>query len=229
MGEERWKTAPTWPPPSTRTSYFLAPDNRLLPKGSVAIAGSDRYQVDPTAGTGNQSRWDTLVGKSLTDPYPDRMTQDLKLLSYTSLPLNQNVEVTGHPILTLYLSSTTDDATVFAYLEDIDPHGRVRYVTEGELRALHRKLSNNHPESLNGLPSRTFKRKDALPLKPGEVAKLVFDFLPTSYLFKRGHRVRLALAGTDKDHFASISDQSRTLIIFHSRHQASHLELPVIP
>ena len=229
MGEERWKTAPTWPPQSTPTSYFLAPDNRLLQKGPVANAGSDRYQVDPTAGTGNQSRWDTLVGKSLTDPYPDRMTQDLKLLSYTSHPLKQNIEVTGHPILTLFLSSTTADATVFAYLEDVDTQGHVAYVTEGELRALHRKLSDSQVEHLNGLPYRTFKRRDALPLQPGEIAKLVFDFLPTSYQFKKGHRIRLALAGTDKDHFAPISDQSRTFTIFQNRHQASRLELPVIP
>ena len=203
MGEERWKTAPTWPPPATLTSYFLGPDNRLLQKGPVAMAGSDRYQVDPSAGTGNQSRWDTLVGKSLTDPYPDRMTQDLKLLSYTSHPLTKDVEVTGHPILTLFLSSTTSDATVFAYLEDVDTQGRVAYVTEGELRALHRKLSDTEVEHLNGLPHRTYKRRDALPLKPGEIAKMVFDFLPTSYQFKKGHRIRLALAGTDKDHFAS--------------------------
>jgi putative CocE/NonD family hydrolase len=229
MGEERWKTAPTWPPQSTQTSYYLAPDNRLLQKGPVAIAGSDRYQVDPTAGTGNQSRWDTLVGKSLTDPYPDRITQDLKLLSYTSPPLKQDVEVTGHPILTLFLSSTTADATVFAYLEDVDTQGHIAYVTEGELRALHRKLSDTHVEHVNGLPYRTFKRRDALPLKPGEVAELVFDFLPTSYQFKKGHRIRLALAGADKDHFAFISDQSRTLTIFHTPHQTSHLDLPVVP
>ena len=109
----------------------------------------------------------------------------MKLMSYTSQPLKQDLEVTGHPILTLFLSSTTDEATVFAYLEDIDPKGHIAYVTEGELRALHRKLSERHVEQVNGIPYRTFKRRDALPLKPGEVAKLVFDFLPTSYQFKK--------------------------------------------
>jgi putative CocE/NonD family hydrolase len=229
MGEERWKTAPTWPPQATPTSYYLAPDNRLLQKGPPANADSDQYQVDPTAGTGNQSRWNTLVGKPLTDPYPDRKTQGLKLLSYTSQPLKQDLEVTGHPILTLFLSSTTADTTVFAYLEDVDTQGHIVYVTEGELRALHRKLSERNMEHVNGLPHRTFKRRDALPLKPGEVAKLVFDFFPTSYQFKKGHRIRLALAGTDKDHFAVIPDQSRTLSIFYTANQASHLELPVVP
>jgi len=229
MGEERWKTAVTWPPQSIPTPYYLRPNNSLHQQAPVTTTGSDQFTVDPTVGTGNQSRWDTLVGKSLTDPYPDRATQDLKLLSYTSPPLKQDLEVTGHPILTLFLSSATNDATIFAYLEDVDTQGQVSYVTEGELRALHRKLSDSHLKRLNGLPYRTFKRSDAFPLNPGEVAKLVFDFLPTSYQFKKGHRVRLALAGTDKDHFASLSDQSRTLTVFRNRLHDSHLDLPVVP
>ena len=229
MGEEHWKTTNTWPPTATPTPYFLAPHSGLLRKSPVATASSDHYQVDFTAGTGNQSRWDTLIGKSLTDPYPDRKTQDLKLLVYTSHPLKHDIEVTGHPILRVFLSSNTADATIFAYLEDVDTEGHVAYVTEGELRALHRKFSGPHVAYLNGVPYRTFKRQDALPLNPGEVVKLVFDFLPTSYQFKQGHRIRLALGGADTDHFALISDQSRTLTIFHSRDQASHLELPVVP
>ena len=207
MGEERWKKAVTWPPQSTPTSYYLAVENRLHQQAPVANIGSEEYTVDPTVGTGHQTRWDTLVGKSLTDPYPDRTTQDRKLLSYTSSPLKHDIEVTGHPILTLFLSSTTNDATIFAYLEDVDSQGQVSYVTEGELRALHRKLSVSNSDRLDGLPYRTFKRRDAFPLKPGEVAMLVFDFLPTSYQFKTGHRIRLALAGADKDHFASLSDR----------------------
>lgn len=229
MGEEQWKTADSWPPQSMKTSYYLAPNNRLLRKNSFPLSGSDQYRVDPTAGTGNQSRWDTLVGKSLTHPYPDRGKQDLKLLCYTSPPLEENLEVTGHPILTLFLQSTTTDAAVFAYLEDVDPNGGVAYVTEGELRALHRKLSDPGVEQINGLPYRTFKRTDALPLKPREVAKLVFDFLPTSYEFQKGHRIRLALAGNDKDHFAPLPAQSRTLTFLHSDDQPSHIQLPVVP
>lgn len=229
MGEERWKTADTWPPRAARTLYYLGHHNRLLHKSPVLPQGADHYQVDATAGTGHQSRWDTLIGKSLTNPYPDRATEDLKLLTYTSAPLGHDIEVTGHPVLTLFLSSTAADATVFAYLEDINEQGAVAYVTEGELRALHRKLSDSHSKRLDGLPYRTFKRRDALLLKREEVAKLVFDFLPTSYQFKQGHRIRLALAGADKDHFATLSEISPTLTIFRTRQYPSHLDLPIVP
>ena len=229
MGKEQWKTTATWPPLAAKHSYYLGSHHDLMPHPPEVNEGDDQYEVDSAAGTGHQSRWDTLIGKPLTNPYPDRTTQDDKLLCYTSPPLEQDLEVTGHPILTLFLSSTTTDAAVFAYLEDVDGQGNVTYITEGELRTLHRQLRDSRTEPLPSLPHRTFKRRDALPLQQGKVAQLVFDFLPTSYQFKQGHRIRLALAGVDKDHFARVSESKPTFTIFHSRLYASHLDLPVIP
>ena len=228
MGEEQWKSTATWPPLATRHSYYLGSQHDLTQNSPEVNTGSDQYEVDTAAGTGHQSRWDTLVGKPLANPYPDRTIQDDKLLWYTSPSLEQDIEVTGHPMLTLFLSSTTTDAAVFAYLEDVDGQGNVTYVTEGELRTLHRQLRDSLTEPLPALPHRTFKRRDALPLQKGEVAKLVFDFLPTSYQFKQGHRIRLALAGADKDHFAMVSKSRPTFTIFHTRLYSSHLDLPVV-
>ena len=170
-----------------------------------------------------------MIGKPLTHPYSDLNTEEAKLLRYISPPLEQDLEVTGHPILTLFLSSTTPDATVFAYLEDVDDRGNVIYVTEGQLRTLHRKLSQSPNEQLQFLPYRTYKREDALPLQPEKVARLVFDFLPTSYQFHKGHRIRLSLAGADKDHFAPLPGPVPTLTIFYSHLHPSHLHLPAVP
>ena len=66
--------------------------------------------------------------------YPDRSQQDARLLTYTSAALDRAIEVTGHPVVSLFISSTADDGTVFVYLEDVDSRGRVAYVTEGQLR-----------------------------------------------------------------------------------------------
>ena len=229
MGEERWKTTATWPPPATRNSYYLGSHHSLIPTSPEVSQGDDQYEVDTGAGTGVQSRWDTLVGKPLTDPYPDRTSQDERLLCYTSAPLEQDLEVTGHPIATLFLRSTTTDAAIFVYLEDVDGEGNVTYVTEGMLRTLHRQLRDSTTEPLSSLPHRTFKRQDALPLQNDEVARLVFDLLPTSYQFKQGHRIRLALAGADKDHFARVPVSKPTFTLFHTQPYPSHLDLPVIP
>jgi len=65
-------------------------------------------------------------------------------------------------------------------------------------------------------------------LIPGEVAELRFDLLPTSYSFKMGHSIRLAIAGADQDHFASFPGAPPTVSIQRSVPYPSCVELPVI-
>ena len=228
MGEEKWKASEAWPPEARRISFYLESDHRLKTTHPNQDTATDQYVVTTSVGTGHQSRWDSLIGKSLPTPYADRPHEINQLLSYTSTPLEQDMEVTGHPIISIYLSSTTTDATVFAYLEDIDETGEVAYVTEGMLRALHRKVINPPKYFPKGIPYRTFTRQNKSPLIPGEVAILSFDLLPTSYQFKKGHRIRLAIAGTDKDHFATLPDKNPTFTIYRSKQYPSHLNLPVI-
>ncbi len=220
-GDERWKVADAWPPPSTPRSYYFAGAGTLDETAPVSPDAADAHRVDPTAGSGHDTRWDTLTGRALTPPYPDRAARDAKLLTYTGPPLAEATEVTGHPVVTLWVDSTATDGAFFAYLEDVDPGGGVTYVTEGMLRALHRK----------GDPStRTFLRRDAQPLVPGEPAELVFELLPTSYVFAPGHAIRLALAGADHDHFAQIpADGAPLLHVHRSRDMASRIDLPVVP
>ncbi len=226
MGAERWNTTRHWPPPSSPTPFFLRTNNNLSVSPPQKESPPDTYHADPTAGTGPHSRWNTLVGISLKDPYPDRQEQDEKLMLYTSDALPEDLEVTGHPVATVYLSANAKDTTVFVYLEDVTPEGQVHYVTEGELRALHRKLQ---PESSTPpLPLRTFRKKDQAPLIPGEVVPLTLDLLPVSYQFKKGHRLRVALAGADKDHFQLLDAPPPTWQIWHTPNHPSHITLPVI-
>jgi len=116
------------------------------------------------------------------------------------------------------------DGRLFAYLEDVAPDGRVAYVTEGQLRALHRRLSRDRAPL--GVPARSFRREDAQPLPAGEIGEIVFDLLPISWRFERGHRVRLALAGADADHF--VASRPSTLRVHRSRRHPSYLELPMV-
>ena len=138
------------------------------------------------------------------------------------------MEVTGHPLVTLHVSSTAKDGNFFVYLEDVAPRGRVEYVTEGMLRALHRKLSDDPPPYRTPVPYRTFLRVDASALVPGEVAELVFALYPTSYLFKKGHSIRVTVAGADKDHFENNPDAPPTVRIHRSARFPSHIDLPVM-
>ncbi|MCA9773875.1 MAG: CocE/NonD family hydrolase, partial [Myxococcales bacterium] len=230
LGEESWKAADTWPPPGTETrTLFLAPGDVLAPEPPKETDGADAYEIDFKAGTGDRARWNCLIFVLGPVGYFDRAERDRRLLTYTSAPLDRDWEVTGHPIVTLHVSADAPDAAVFAYLEDVDPRGRVHYVTEGMLRALHRRESNPPSGSALPIPHRTFARGDAAPLVPGEPAELRFDLLPISYRFFRGHRIRVALAGADADHFAPVPDGARVLTIHRSAALPSSIELPVMP
>ncbi len=229
MGAERWNTSTQWPPPSSPTPLYFQTNNKLSSELSQTTSAPDQYHVDPTAGTGPHSRWNTLIGISLKDPYPDRQEQDKKLMVYTSDPLPEDLEVTGHPVATIYLSANAADTTLFVYLEEVTPEGQVHYVTEGELRALHRKWQSAETTtgSMLSIPHRTYRRADAAPLIPGEVTPLTLDLLPVSYQFKKGHRIRVALAGADQDHFQLLDDPAPTWQIWHTPDQPSRIELPV--
>jgi hypothetical protein len=200
MGEEKWKTADQWPPLSKPLALYLQPNGTLDEARPSPDGAEATYTVDLTAGTGRQSRWHTLMNLTLADPYPTRAVRDEKLLVYNSHPLEEDTEVTGHAMLDLFVASTNPDGSFFGYLEDVDPEGRVRYVTEGMLRAIHRQVrQQDRPVPL--VP-RSYRHEDARPMVPGEIVRLQIELLPTSYLFRKHHRIRIALAGADADHFA---------------------------
>ncbi len=227
MVEDRWKASAEWPPPAERLVLHLAGAGRLARERPTAEEAADPYRVDFEAGSGRLTRWDALMGDLAVDL--DRSERDARLLTYTSDPLPAALEVTGHPVVSLYVASTATDGVFIAYLEDVAPDGRVTLVTEGLLRALHRRLE---PASgpLGGIvPLHGFRRADAWPLVLGEVAELRFDLLPTSYRFRAGHAVRLALAGADRDHFARIpEDTTPTWQVQRSGRHPSQLVLPVV-
>jgi len=228
VGEEKWKETDRWPVAgTTMTSWYFNENNSLSPKQPSANSGEDRYTINFDATTGTKNRWHTQVGGDVI--YPDRAEEDKKLLTYTSAPLEADLEITGHPLVSLFFTSTHTDGAFFAYLEDIDENGKVTYLTEGELRAIHRRVSNEQSPTKLPIPYHTFLKKDALPLKPGEVAELRFALQPISVLVKKGHRLRVAIAGHDKDTFIRIPAEGTPAIAMQRNSRAlSRIELPIV-
>jgi len=229
MGEEGWKRTGVWPLPETRmTSWYFREDGRLSTDAPTAT-GADPYRVDYSHTTGTRNRWATNNGAGDV-VYPDRTGMDARLLTYTTAPLDRDLEVTGHPVVTLYMSSTHEDGAVFVYLEDVTPDGRVLYMGEGQLRLIHRKVSREEPPFVMAGPYHSYKEADALPMVPGEVAEITFALHPTSVLFRTGHRIRVAIAGADADTFARIPAQGTPEWTVERRPEgASRIDLPVIP
>jgi uncharacterized protein len=228
MGEERWKTTHVWPPAGTAPArWFMSAAGALSQSAPRDAKASDAYTVNFDASTGERNRWRTQLGGPVQ--YPDRAEEDKRLLTYTTPPLAEDTEVTGYPVVTLYATTNATDGALFVYLEDIDESGRVTYVTEGTLRLNQRKISNEQPPYKQFVPYHSFKKKDAARVVPGELMELKFGLLPTSMLFRKGHRIRVAVAGHDKSVFARTPSEGTPAVgIERDKSHASFIELPVV-
>jgi putative CocE/NonD family hydrolase len=228
MAEERWHAADTWPPPQSRGSTtYLAADGALDSSNS-GEPETDEYTGDYGCGTGNDTRYERLRAAVVHRYYGDWHRRDARMLCYTSEPLSEDTEMSGHPVLNLRVSVSERDAAFFSYLEDVTPEGECRYVTEGVLRALHRKVSEA-PAALRCVgPYHSFARGDTALLSPGEPTEIAFSLFPTSWLFRRGHRIRLAIALADRDHYVRVPGGRLPVITVHrGGSTGSTMELPL--
>ena len=227
LGEEEFRVTETWPPVGqSRLRYFMGAKNSLSTSAPDSPEGKDEYQVDYAVSTGSNNRWTTQMGKPILN-LDQRNTTDSLMLVYTSDPLSKDLQITGTPSVTLHLSTTHQEGAVFVYLEDVDPRGRSRYITEGGLLLEHRKLSENPHSEL--VPYHSFKQADAAPMPVNEIEKITFKLWPTSVQIKKGHAIRIAIAGTDKDTFDRVPEEGDPIYsVYRSATHVSFVDLPVI-
>jgi putative CocE/NonD family hydrolase len=181
--------------------------------------------VDYTTTTGKKSRW---VAVDEVHHYPDMRSNDKKALTYTTSPLEADTEITGHPVVHLWLTTDGPDLDAFIYLEEVNRSGKSTYITEGTLRASHRKLSQA-PFNHLGLPFHSHYKSDLMPIPAGEPIELVFSLLPTSYRFRKGNSIRITVAFADADNFETpVIDPAPRLRLLRDRDHPSFIQLPVV-
>jgi predicted acyl esterase len=124
-------------------------------------------------------------------------------LTFLSQPLSEETEITGPLAANLRISSSTEDADMFAvfrvftadlreitFLGAIDPHTPV---AQGWLRASHRKLD----EKLSTLYRPYHSHDEVQPLVPGKPVDLAIELWPTSIVVPKGFRIGLSVRGKD--------------------------------
>lgn len=222
-GANVWRDSASWPPRETRDTVLYFQAHGALTSRRPPLFGVDDYAADGAAQSGPGNRWRTTTGPYPVF-YPDRADDDETLLTYETPPLDQALEVTGDPRLQLYLSTSARDADIFVYLEEVTARGEVNYVTEGVLRASHRRAGQTPFEPTALQP--THLRADAAPIEPGETVALDIALLPLSHQFAQGSRIRIALAPADRSHFREAPERGVEWRVFRSRTRPSHLVLP---
>jgi putative CocE/NonD family hydrolase len=221
-----WRTSQSWPlRPARAVKAYLAGPSQLAPNDNwlqeqAPAPGRRSFQVDYQAVCGKQSV--TALGPTCP--------QDDKGLTYTSAVLKDDVEMTGIPLADLWVSSTTSDGPLFAYLEDVAPDGAITMVSEGRLKASMRALAKPPYKLPAGMPWHSFNGADAVALKPGVPAQMVFDLMPVSYIFKAGHRYRMTLTGADpREKLRQQLETPPSWTIYFDAAHPSHLVLPIVP
>ena len=247
-GEQEWPLLRQVP-----TDYYFNPEHRLAKE--KASAGADQYVADFSQdsryGKKQGNRWLGAMGKA-PDALPMRTQLDKKCLTYTTAPMEKDMEVTGHPLVHFWAKSTADDGDFYVYLEDVDEKGEALLVTEGVLRAGFARLVSNDREIWSGrygvdvlpeLPWHGFEKADYVPniFAGSKAVELTLDLKPTAWVFRSGHQIRVSIAAADwptfRLHERLAPDNNPknpanivpTITILRDAEHPSGIKLPVIP
>jgi uncharacterized protein len=233
---QAWQSADCWPLKDQETmNYYFGPayggekrsvnDGALGPLSPTTTSASDAYQVDYTPTTGNSPLWSS---PAMPHKYPNMKSHDAKGLTYTTPPLERAIKLAGHPIAHIWLSADAPDLDVFVYLEQVDNKGNSTYITEGQLRASHRAVSEA-PFDDFGLPWRNHFQSELQPIHAGEPLELVFDLRPTAWQFPAGSRIRITVAFADAGNFDTpVLTPAPTVQILRDAGHASFVEMPIV-
>lgn len=215
MGRNTWTSFPDWPPPGYHPQrWFLQPGNALSPQSTAASSPPDRYRYDPADPT------PSIGGSSLSQNSGPRDNRGVEgradVLVYTSPVLDHDMEVIGPVRAELFVQSSREHTDFFVRLCDVDPKGRSINISDGLLR-----------------------------LRPGELRagddgiwKVCVELWATAHCFRRGHRLRVQVAGGSHPRYARNTGSGEplatatTLIaadhtVYHDAAHPSAIMLPV--
>lgn len=229
----------SWPPPGTRRVHFYLGKG---PTGSVRSINDGSLNASAAAGVGSTSysypRPNWVLGVVPVGPQgPDPASGTL---TFTSDPLEKDIEIGGNGKLTVYASTTRTDmdflvkvSEQFAQTDEERAKGvQPRYfiATKGWLRASH---SDRDPaRSTDDVPF--YSHQKAHPLTPGKVYKIEIPLLAIAYRFRKGNRIRVEICEGDSPvtdnlffHFYR-PDKIGADTIYHDAEHPSELALPVL-
>jgi len=240
-GANVWRDEAEWPlKRATYMPYYL----RKGPSGSVTSLNDGGLSPEPPAadeaGTSySYPDWQWISGVVANGPdgRPDPVR---RVLTFTSAPLDADIEVTGPIVLKLYAASDQIDTRFIVKLADQHPQDAAARakgmqpasvnVSKGWLKASHRDKDAARSTDIRPF----YKHTNPQPLVPGEIYEFDIEVLPLSYVFRKGHRIRLEIANGDSPVTDAVFTHPYhpTLIgidtIHHDAAHASRILLPVI-
>ncbi|MGH3190694.1 MAG: CocE/NonD family hydrolase [Streptosporangiaceae bacterium] len=185
----RWRTETALPPERTVCQvWHCGPDRNLVP--DPPPDGSVELRYVPSAGVEAGHWWGELT--------PDQRGADAFSLVFDTPPLAREMEILGFPLVELYGSADAEPLHWFGRLCDVAPDGTVTLVTGGG------RAGRPDPQRDRGsLPGSAISPAPPAPparsappagSAPGARSALPLELHVSSWVFPRGHRIRLCLS-----------------------------------
>lgn len=252
-----WKTAERWPPGEAqrqtlhlhvgRSGSVDSINDGRLSFAAPNVSGADSYAINYDISLGNYvDRNSGLVSPVRAETCPRKIAvpdqcyahsgyadmsarYDAKALTYTSEPLDEDIVITGHPAVRLWVSSDLADFDVYATLEEVWEDETSRLVSDNAIRASHRKQTTAPYDNL-GLPWQSNLEGDALEVPKNEPVEIALELKPVANRFDKGNRIRLTIAAADAHANPPPELQLPGKVAIHRgpRYESS-LVIPVIP
>jgi putative CocE/NonD family hydrolase len=235
MGANIWRDEHEWPLARAKaTRYYLHSDgsaNTLNGDGLLSPLEPqeerpDHYDYDPANPVITRGGALLLTPEYPAGPFDQRPTEGrADVLTYTTPPLEQDIEVTGPILVHLWAVSSVPDTDFVARLVDVYPDGYAQNLTDGIIRARYRHFAHGESPSL---------------IEPGRAYEYEIDLWATSNVFKKGHAIRLDVTSsnfprwdrnpnTGHDFGADAELVVAHQTILHDAEHPSHVVLPIVP
>ncbi|MEU3216327.1 CocE/NonD family hydrolase [Streptomyces sp. NPDC006971] len=193
-GDDTWRDLDDWPPAATATSWYPGPDGQLTPQAPTGSAPLTTFRYDPADPT------PSLGGPLLSRTAGPRDNRALEarddVLTLTTPPLTEPVDVLGPVSALLSVSTDTGHADVFTRLCDVDPQGRSVNVCDGlgRLRTAEETSSTAEEASTTAEEASSTTGQAARPTGQAP-SRTIVSMSSTAHRFRVGHRIRWQISG----------------------------------
>ena len=179
-GADQWRDLPDWPPAHQPTSWHLHPQGRLASTPAPAGSFPESYHYDPANPTPAVGGAVENVSGAAGPKDNRRLERRSDVRSYTSDPLDADLELIGPVTATITLRATQPDVDVFVRLCHVDPKGRSTNICDG------------------------IRRLRPLDPPPNELGlrTVTVDLIGIAHLFRVGHRLRVQISSGAHPRFA---------------------------
>ena len=202
-----WREEPAFPAPGAHDIVFhLAPGGELA-HTAPGQAGEVAFDYRATLGTATLG-WGGCPWLGKPD---DQRADEAHAVVFTSPPLAHDLHVLGNPSIEVTVASTAPVAHLVAKLAEVGPGGASLLLASGVLNLTHRD-SHETPEAL----------------VPGERYTVTLQLDALGHVIGAGHRLRLALSGSDWPNTWPAPHRATTTLAF-GPELAGRLVLPGIP